>query len=206
MELYKNIIRIISPLVKFFLRVKIIDNRTKKTEENTFIICANHLSNWDPILVLVATQLEISFMAKESLFKIPILKSILNSLGAAFPVSRTGPDMASIRKSIEIIQGGGHFSLFPQGMRMHTEPLPEQAKKGVGFICGKSKASVLPIGIYTKNYKIMPFRKITVTIGDIIPFEEIPFGVEGNDYIAASQYVFGKICELVEQSKENENN
>ena len=179
MKLYRSIIKTISPLVKLFLRVHIVDNRKDKTELNPFVICANHISNWDPILVLVATQLEISFMAKESLFKIPILKNILHSLGAAFPVSRTGPDMASIRKSIEVINNGGHFSLFPQGMRIPgKEPSPEQAKKGVGFICGRAKASVLPIGIYTKNHKIMPFRKITVTIGDFIPFDEIPFGEE----------------------------
>ena len=99
MKLYKSIIKIISPLVKFFLRVKIVDERTNKDYGNeTFIICANHMSNWDPIIVLVATGLEISFMAKESLFKVPVLKNILNGLGAAFPVSRTGNDMTAIKK------------------------------------------------------------------------------------------------------------
>lgn len=199
--MYKAIIKIISPFVKFFLRVKIIDERHNKNYDGTFIICANHLSNWDPILVLVATQLEISFMAKESLFKIPVLKQILNGLGAAFPVSRKGSDMASIKKSIEIIKNGGHFSLFPQGKRLHVEPNPEQAKKGVGFICSKSGASVLPIGIYTNKYRIMPFRKITVRIGDIIPFEDINFGEDGNDYLLASQDIFEKICLLAKGSE-----
>lgn len=198
MKLYKTLIKIISPFVKFFLRVEIIDERTDKNIDSTYIICANHLSNWDPILVIVATGLEISFMAKESLFKVPILKNILNSLGAAFPVSRTGPDMASIRKSIEVIKNGGHFSLFPQGKRLHEKPLPEQAKKGVGFICAKSGASVLPIGIYTKKYRIMPFRKVVVRIGDLIPNSDINFGEDGNDYLLASQDVFQRICKLAE--------
>lgn len=201
MKLYKAIIKIISPFVKFFLRVKIVDERTNKDFDGTFVICANHLSNWDPILVLVATKLEISFMAKESLFKIPILKQILNGLGAAFPVSRKGSDMTSIKKSIEIIKNGGHFSLFPQGKRLHIEPKPEQAKKGVGFICAKSGASVLPIGIYTNKYRIMPFRKITVRIGDIIPYDSINFGEDGDDYLLASQDIFEKICYLARRSE-----
>ncbi len=196
MKLYRRIIKIITPLVKFFLRVNIIDERKNKDLDGTFIICANHLSNWDPILVLVATQLEISFMAKESLFKIPILKNILLGLGAAFPVSRKGSDMTAIKKSIEIIKNGGHFSLFPQGKRLHITPNSDQAKKGVGFICAKTGASVLPVGIKTKNYRIMPFRKITVTIGDIIPYEEIDFGEDSQDYLNASKYIFEKICEL----------
>ena len=200
MKLYRAIIKTISPLVKFFLRVNIIDERKNKDYDGTFVICANHLSNWDPILVLVATQLEISFMAKESLFKIPVLKQILNGLGAAFPVNRKGSDMASIKKSIEIIKNGGHFSLFPQGRRLHVEPSPEQAKKGIGFICAKSGASVLPIGIYTNKYRIMPFRKITVRIGDIIPYENINFGEDGSDYLLASQGIFEKICHLARRS------
>ena len=97
MKLYRSIIKIISPFVKFFLRVKIVDERTNKDYgDKPFIICANHMSNWDPILVLVATGLEISFMAKASLFKVPILKNILNGLGAAFPVNRTGNDIDEV--------------------------------------------------------------------------------------------------------------
>ena len=202
MNLYKGIIKTITPLVKFFLRVQIIDERTNKDDfDGNFIICANHMSNWDPILVLVSTGLEISFMAKESLFKVPILKNILNGLGAAFPVSRKGSDMAAIKKSIEVINNGGHFSLFPQGKRLHIEPDPEQAKKGVGFICAKTSASVLPIGIYTKNYRIMPFRKIVVRIGDIISYKDIDFGEDGNDYLLASKDIFSEICTLVKKSE-----
>lgn len=196
MKLYRALISIITPLVKFFLRVKIIDERSTKEIESPFIICANHLSNWDPILVIIATQLEICFMAKESLFRVPVLKNILNGLGAAFPVSRSGTDISSIKKAIEVIKSGGHFSIFAQGKRLHITPEAEQAKKGLGFICAKSGASVLPIGIYTKNYRIMPFRKIVVRIGDAISYSEINFGENGDDYLLASQDVFDKVCKL----------
>ena len=62
------------------------------------------------------------------------------------------------KKAIEIIKSGGCFSLFPQGTRLHIEPQAEQAKKGVGFICAKAESGVLPVGIYTKDYKIKLFR------------------------------------------------
>ena len=195
MKLYRVIIKILTPLVKFFLRVKIVDLRKNKDVPDKTIICANHLSNWDPVLTVIATGLPISFMAKESLFKIPILKQIISAFGA-FPVSRTGHDTAAIKKSVEIIKNGGCFSLFPQGKRLHEEPNPEQAKKGVGFICAKAEAGVLPVGIYTKDYRIKIFRKIFVTVGDVIPYSEIDFGEEGNDYLQASQSIFSVICEL----------
>lgn len=201
MKLYRFVIKLISPLVKFFLRVKIVDLRTDKEIPEKTIICANHLSNWDPILTVVATGLPINFMAKESLFKVPLLGKLISAFGA-FPVSRTGHDMAAIKKSIDIIKNGGCFSLFPQGKRLHVDPSPDQAKKGVGFICAKAEAGVLPIGIYTKNYRIRMFRKITVTIGDVIPNNTINFGEEGDDYLLASQKIFEVICDLAKpQSK-----
>lgn len=195
MKFYRFVIKVLTPLVKFFLRVKVVDLRKNKTLPDKTIICANHLSNWDPILTVIATGLPINFMAKESLFKVPVLKNIITAFGA-FPVSRTGSDTTAIKKSIDIIKNGGYFSLFPQGKRMHEEPKPEQAKKGVGFICGKAGSGVLPVGIYTKDYRIKMFRKITVTIGDVIPFDSINFGEEGGDYLLASQDIFTVICEL----------
>lgn len=196
MKFYRFVIKLLTPLVKFFLRVKIIDQRIDKTVPPRTIICANHLSNWDPVLTVIATGLPINFMAKESLFKVPILSSIIRLFGA-FPIDRNGQNATTaIKKSVEIIQNGGCFSLFPQGKRLHVEPTPEQAKKGVGFICAKAKAGVLPVGIYTKDYRIKIFRKITVRIGDVIPFDKINFGEEGDDYLLASQDVFKTICEL----------
>lgn len=202
MGLYKAVIKIISPIVKVALRMKVIDERATKEYDGNFIICANHLSNWDPIITVVVTGLPINFMAKESLFKVPFIGRFISAFGA-FPVSKTGTDMSAIKKSVEIIKDGGCFSLFPQGTRIHVKPDPEQAKKGVGFICGRAEAGVLPIGIYTKDYRVKIFRKITVRIGDVIPYSEIDFGEDGKDYLKASQMVFARICELAQPEDEN---
>jgi 1-acyl-sn-glycerol-3-phosphate acyltransferase len=109
--MYKFLIKLITPFVKFFLRVK-IEGEVNIPEGERFIICANHLSNWDPVLVLVCTGIPINFLAKDSLFKVPVLKSILKAVGT-IPVKRNGSDTAPIRKSIEVIKEGGSFSIFP---------------------------------------------------------------------------------------------
>ena len=157
MKFYRFVIKLLTPLIMFFLRIELIDQRTNKEHLGNTIICANHMSNWDPIITVITTGLPINFMAKESLFKVPILSSIIKLFGA-FPVNRNGQDIGAIKKAIEIIKNGGCFSLFPQGKRLHVEPQPEQAKKGVGFICAKAKVGVLPVGIYTKNYRIKLFK------------------------------------------------
>ncbi len=202
MKFYRFVIKLIKHPVRFILRLKIEDLRQDKTVGKNVIICANHISNWDPAITVVATEMPINFMAKESLFKVPLLSNIIRLFGA-FPVKRGRADASAIKKSIEIINNGGCFSLFPQGRRMmYVTPSPDQAQKGVGFICAKSRASVLPVGIYTKDYKIKPFRKITVRIGDVIPYERLDFGSEGDDYLLASQKLFSKICELAKPDKD----
>jgi len=192
--MYKFLIRLLRPIVKLLLRVK-IEGEVKIPEGERFIICANHLSNWDPILVLISTRIPINFLAKESLFKVPVLRSIIKAVGT-IPVSRNGTDIAAIKKSIEVIQNGGCFSIFPQGTRLHVPPHPDQTKKGVGLICCKAEAGVLPIGIYTKNYKIRFFRKTIVRIGDFIPYSSLDFGEGKPDYEKAARQIFTDICAL----------
>jgi 1-acyl-sn-glycerol-3-phosphate acyltransferase len=192
--MYKFVIKILTPLVKFFLRVK-VEGKVNVPEGSKFIICANHISNWDPVLVVVCTGIPINFLAKESLFKVPVVKNLVKAFGT-IPINRNAPDTTSIRKSIEVIKSGGCFSIFPQGQRLHVKPSVEQAKNGVGLICNKAEAGVLPIGIYTKKYRIMPFRKIKVKIGDFIDFSSLDFGEGKPDYAKASRQIFEEICKL----------
>lgn len=195
MKFYKFVIKVLTPLIKFILRIKVVDLRKSKEVPLQTVICANHMSNWDPIITVVTTGMPINFMAKESLFKVPILKNIIKLFGA-FPVNRGGVDASAIKRSVDIIKNGGCFSLFPQGKRIQDVPTADQAKKGVGFICAKAKAGVLPVGIYTKDYRVKLFKKVVVTIGDVIRYEDIDFGEEGDDYLLASQKIFAVICDL----------
>lgn len=192
--MYKFVIKLLTPIIKFFLRVE-VDGKVNVPEGSRLVVCSNHLSNWDPILVVICTGIPINFLAKDSLFKIPILKNIISAFGT-IPVNRKGTDTAPIRKSIEVIQNGGTFSIFPQGKRIHTSPSVEQVKNGVGLICYKAQAGVIPVGIYTKNYKIMPFRKIKVRIGEFIPFELLEFGEGKPDYSIAAKQIFTEIINL----------
>ena len=102
------------------------------------------------------------------------------------------------------MEKGNYVGLFPQGTRIpDKEPSVEDAKGGVGLFAYRSKCSILPVHIKTKNYRVRLFRKVTVIIGKPIPYEDLGFE-KGNmaEYNAASKYIFEKICEL---GKEEQN-
>ena len=84
--------------VFLFYRFK-VEGRENIPKGKSFIVCPTHSGYLDPELVSFATKRPISYMAKKELFKNPILRWILNALGA-FPVDRGSADLGTIRNSI----------------------------------------------------------------------------------------------------------
>ena len=136
-------------------------------EEGAFLLCANHISWWDPPLMGCITHRIVRFMAKEELFKIPVGGKILPMVHA-FPVKRDSADRRAIKTALDTLKNGGIVGIFPEGTRSRTaDLLPPQA--GIGLIAVKSQASVVPVAIIGP-YKL--FRSIKVRIGKPITFPE----------------------------------
>ncbi len=126
------------------------------------VICANHTSLMDPVLVGYAfgRKSQLFFMAKAELFKVPVLGAFLRSIGV-FPINREETDISSIRTAIKHLKNGEQIMMFPEGTRVgDNDSVP--AKSGAVRIASKMKAPILPIYI-TPGKKI--FRSSKVIIG-----------------------------------------
>lgn len=119
--------------------------------ESGVLLCSNHSSNWDPILI--ALNLPINYrlhiMAKEELFKNPLLGWLLRKVGA-FPVSRGNNDISTVRTSIKAIKDGDNLLIFPEGTTIHNgvgyvDGLPAHAKAGVAMIGVRTGAKLVPV-------------------------------------------------------------
>lgn len=114
-----------------------------------FILAANHESNIDPILVPVVCPRQIRFMAKESLFKNPILGAIIR-FGGGFPVRRGMADRRAIKEFLDALDAGWPVIMFPQGTRGGMA-----VQAGVGFLAVKSGKPVVPVYIEGTD-KVLP--------------------------------------------------
>lgn len=114
--------------------------------EGPVIIASNHISLWDPIIVGCSLPRQVFFMAKEELFKNPLLGKIISGLGA-FPVKRGQGDISAIRKSLGVLKEGKVLGIFPEGTRSQSGDI-QDAMEGIVLIMEKSKAPILPIKIY----------------------------------------------------------
>lgn len=179
----------------FKIEVKGIENIPK---DKALLVCPNHISNWDPILLAAVTERQIRFMAKASLFKIPLLNVLIKALGV-FPVHRGSADPTALKTAIGYLKNGDAVGMFPQGTRhIGEEPKDTEIKSGVGMIAYRSKCDVLPVSIKTKGYRILPFRKVYITFGEVISFEALGFD-KGNqaEYTNAAKIIFDKVIELI---------
>ncbi|MBO5701939.1 MAG: 1-acyl-sn-glycerol-3-phosphate acyltransferase [Clostridia bacterium] len=179
-----------------------ISCKTRKKEpplsDGALLVCANHISVLDPVLICaVLKKHQPRIMAKKELFDVPFLGWLVGQLGA-YPIDRKGANADVILKTIKMLEDGYCVGMFPQGTRRAgVEPETTPIKAGAGLIASKSKATVLPIHIKTKNYRIKAFRRVKLIIGDPIPYEEYTKGGElVGDSRAITQYIFDRICEL----------
>ena len=123
----------------------------EKLPKSGVLLCPNHSSNWDP--VLLGTRLPVNYrlhaMAKEELFKNPILGWILRKLGA-FPVSRGNNDIQSVKTAIQVLKSGDNLLIFPEGTVVrngvgYIDGLPAHAKSGAAMIGVRTGAKLVPV-------------------------------------------------------------
>ncbi|HEX6989754.1 MAG TPA: lysophospholipid acyltransferase family protein, partial [Bacillota bacterium] len=80
------------------------------------LVCANHIHGWDPPLVGTVMTRPVFFMAKEELFRYPVLGTLLAKVGA-FPVRRGTPDRRALKTALDLLASGKVVGLFPEGTR-----------------------------------------------------------------------------------------
>lgn len=198
MSFYDNFKNTFQKVIFFLFRVEVIN--AEKEPESGALVCANHLSNIDPVIICASLKKQVCYMAKKELFKIPLLSGLLKKLGA-FPINRGAVDMSSMKTAIKLLDDNNFVGLFPQGTRYaNVSPRSTKAKSGAGMLLSRSITDVLPIAIITKNNRFRLGQKVYVVVGDVIKHKELGYTDKTRDeFNRVSAYIFDKICDLHEQ-------
>jgi len=131
--------------------------------EGGALICGNHSSLWDPLVIGVAMPKDsnLAFMAKDQLFHIPVLGFLIRRLGA-FPVRRGEGDLTAIKTAMRCLQEGKRLILFPEGRRVERQG-DGGAKGGVTLLATRSGVPVIPV-FCGERRKV--FHRNTVVFGE----------------------------------------
>lgn len=124
-------------------------------EKGPFLVVCNHASNFDPPLLGTAMRHHlIHFMAKEELFRNPLMGWFLRYVHT-FPVHRGHIDRKAVIESFRVLKSGEVLGIFPEGKRTRggkVGPFHE----GFAGIAIKAKVPVLPAAIV--NSEFLPKR------------------------------------------------
>ena len=138
-------------------------------KEGPVILASNHAAHMDPPYLSQIMDRQLHMMAKEELFKVPILGRYIRAL-AAFPVKRGTADRAALREAVDRLKQGHVLGIFPEGTRSQDGALGA-AEKGFALIARQTGAPIVPVAIQGTN-AILPkgakwprHHHVTITIG-----------------------------------------
>lgn len=161
---------------KLFFRLK-TKNRHNVPSTGPVVLLANHQSHLDPPLVGGATKRQLSYLARDTLFK-GALGPLIRSYDAV-PVDRDGSGLAGIRAILKRLKQGGAVLLFPEGTRTPDGEL-QSLKPGFIALVRRSRAVIVPLG-FDGPYRAWPkgqklptlFSPIAMHYGEPIRPEEV---------------------------------
>ena len=117
------------------------------------ILCANHSSYFDSMLLGLCTGRQIHFFIHQSFYHHPLLGWIVRQSGA-IPVSQSGNDKEAMSRALAILKAGGVLGIFPEG-RLTQTGWPNEGKPGAALLAAASGAVIIPITI-TGAYSVYP--------------------------------------------------
>lgn len=165
---YKLAVAVLKFLVFIIFDLRVHDIEKLNNYEGGLIICGNHTSMIDPVILAVSTKKQIHFMGKKELFENRFLSFVFRNLGA-FPVDRQGVSLSAIKSSVKILNDSGILGIYPEGTRIKNGYDENNAKPGIALIANKAKVKIMPVYV-EGTYK---FRgKINLYIGKATDYFE----------------------------------
>ncbi len=141
------------------------------------ILASNHASFLDPPLVGAGLRRGINYLARENLFRFPVMGWVLRNWDVV-PVDREGGGAKGLKAILDRLLAGGAIILFPEGTRSRDGKL-QPARSGIGLTVIKSTAPVVPVrvfGTFEAHGRHMVFprpRRVAVKYGQPMTFEQL---------------------------------
>jgi 1-acyl-sn-glycerol-3-phosphate acyltransferase len=163
-------------LYTFFFRWQVF-NPERVPLKGPVILASNHASYLDPPLVGAGVKRDINYLARDTLFRFPVVGWVLRSWNSV-PVDRDGGGARGLKAILDRLLAGGGIILFPEGTRTRNGQL-QAARSGIGLTVIKSTAPVVPVRVFGTYEAFGPHmkyphpRRVAVKYGQPMQFQKL---------------------------------
>lgn len=106
------------------------------------VLACNHQSYLDPLLATLGLQRECDYMARDTLFRNPYFRRLIESLNA-FPIKRATADVGAIKETLRRLKKGRLVTTFPEATRT-TDGGVGAMQPGIVLIARKARVPIVP--------------------------------------------------------------
>ena len=114
------------------------------SQRGASIVVVNHDSMADPFVVGAAIDRPLRYLAKSELWRNPLIRRAIESLGA-IPVTRERGDVAAVQAAARAVDAGDIVVIFPQGTVLGGPERPWQ--RGAARLALTTGAPLVPVAI-----------------------------------------------------------
>ncbi|MBV8594823.1 MAG: 1-acyl-sn-glycerol-3-phosphate acyltransferase [Candidatus Eremiobacteraeota bacterium] len=168
-------------------------------KDGPLIVASNHVSYLDPPILGCWFPRVIHYMAKEELFRVPVLGALIRSVNT-FPVNREQGDRAAIRHALRVLKDGGVVGIFPEGRRNLDGEA--QARSGAVLLAATARCPIVPVALVRTHLAARQLRaaKVEVRIGAPLQFQGTERKATKTELATWTDAVTRRIGELMESN------
>jgi 1-acyl-sn-glycerol-3-phosphate acyltransferase len=150
-----TLIRFQANAILFLIGVrKEIHGNIPNDSKTSYIICPNHSSYLDILLLYAAFPNYFIFLGKKELGSVPIFNIYFKKMNLL--VDRANPKAAhkAIANACEKLRNGTNLVIFPEGTIPTTTPQMKAFKNGAFYAAAETNTAIIPI-TFKDNYKLL---------------------------------------------------
>ncbi len=176
---------ILRPLVRLMYRIEVtgVENLPKT---GGYVLAANHVTTLDALAVAYMMFYKLRraphFLAKEGLFRTPIVGPVLLSCGQ-IPVFRGGRNNQDpMEAAYKVLRAGHCIGIFPEGtLTREPDQWPMRGRTGTVRLALETGVPIIPLGqwgteaivdTYSSKIKPKPWHTVKMVIGKPIEFDQ----------------------------------
>lgn len=141
------------------------------------LVCSNHQSFFDPILVGLTCERQMNYLARKTLFRFTPFRWLID-LFDAIPIDREGMGVGGLKETLRRLRQDELVVIFPEGTRTKDGQL-QPLQPGFCAVARRGRQPIVPVAIdgaydaWPRDRKFPGLSRLAICVGEPISVEKM---------------------------------